>query len=245
MTGGGGTDYGARNYEAGYKAYQPGVPAPEDTGHPEWEYLRAGWDAAGKEYEQRQMLQNFLRPHSTPSPHSTPRPHSTPAGPTYEEQMADAARIEGENKRDAGYSSYMDAAATATEYINQQIASEQSRANLLGVTYKMDDAMKQTRIQDYFNTIWGTSDQGELEALMKEWGDPAGFEGWLFGSDEQEAEGAEKGSAKKGSTLTAGAGAGGGTLVDQQGLYSTRPARPRGLTENVSVLGGQQTLLGG
>jgi hypothetical protein len=112
------------------------------------------------------------------------------------QQEEERRRIEGQNRRDALYSDYLDAAGSATDYINSQISSELANAQLLGIDYAIDDEQKQTRINDYFGSIWGEGQQGELEALMKEWGNPAGFSGFTVvrGSGEtlQSAEGGEE-----------------------------------------------------
>lgn len=103
----------------------------------------------------------------------------------YQQQQADLAqaeaerrRIEGENRRDSLYSNYLDAAGTATDYINQQVTQELSNARLLGIDYDITDEQKGARISDYFASIWGEGQQSQLEALMGEWGNPEGFTEW-------------------------------------------------------------------
>lgn len=112
------------------------------------------------------------------------------------QQEEERRRIEGENRRDALYSNYLDAAGSATDYINSQINQELANAQLLGIDYGITDEQKSARINDYFGSIWGEGQQGELEALMNEWGNPAGFSGFTIvrGSGEtlQDAEGGEE-----------------------------------------------------
>jgi len=109
----------------------------------------------------------------------------------YAQQLADAerrqkeaeeraARVAGENERDQLYSSYMDAAGTATDFVNSEIKKEMSNARLLGIDYSVEDEQKQTRISDYFSTVWGEGDQSRLEALMDKWGKPKGFSDWIL-----------------------------------------------------------------
>ncbi len=94
--------------------------------------------------------------------------------------MADRQRQQDEANRDRLYADYMDAASTATDYINSQIAQERANAALLGVDYQIDDAQKQKRISDYFSTLWGEGQQSQLESLMDKVGAPQGFEGFLI-----------------------------------------------------------------
>ena len=119
---------------------------------------------------------------------------SVPSGPSAESIQADAdARAEedrvtkGLNDRDALYSEYLDAGGAATDYINNQINSERSNANLLGIEYNIDDATKQGRIDNYFASIWGEGAQGDLENLFTEFGNPEGFEAFQFNRGDSSA----------------------------------------------------------
>ena len=144
------------------------------------------------------------------------------------QQEAERQRIEGENSRDALYGQYMDAAGSATDYINQQIANEQANARLLGIDYQIDDEMKGTRISDYFASIWGEGQQQQLEALMGEWGKPAGFGGFTITRGDA---GNIKG--EPGGEESVGAGQG------------QRPTIVDPAAEEEDVLGGAATVLGG
>lgn len=92
-----------------------------------------------------------------------------------EAAMAAAEEAAGVAERDSMFGSYMDAAGSATDYVNSEISSERSNARLLGIDYEMNDDMKNQRISDYFSTVWGEGEQARLEALMGEWGNPEGF----------------------------------------------------------------------
>lgn len=158
--------------------------------------------------------------------------------PSYEQQMADQQarleaqeaerrRIEGENQRDALYANYLDAAGTATDYINKEIADEVANAQLLGIDYSITDEQKSTRISDYFATVWGEGQQQQLEALMGEWGNPKGFTDWTVTRGDASVYGEEQGAEE-----TVGAG---------------RGQKPRGVLEEdeEALLGGATAILGG
>lgn len=94
----------------------------------------------------------------------------------YEQQMTEQARRQGESQRDQLYGNYMDAANTATDYINNEVTQARANAALLGIDYQdMTDEQKSAQINDYFATLWSDSNQAQLEGLMKEWGNPTGF----------------------------------------------------------------------
>ena len=107
----------------------------------------------------------------------------------------DARRAAGLAERDQMFGSYMDAASSATDFIGSEIDREKSNARLLGIDYTMTDEIKSTRINDYFASIWGEGEQGRLDALMGEWGNPQGFKGYAVtrgdGSKYAGAEGEE------------------------------------------------------
>jgi len=116
---------------------------------------------------------------------------SAPTGPSADEINADAeARTEenrvtqGLNDRDSLYSEYLDAGGAATDYINNLINDERSNANLLGIEYAVDDVSKQSRIDNYFASIWGEGSQTNLQNMFDEFGDPEGFEGFQFNRGE-------------------------------------------------------------
>ena len=124
----------------------------------------------------------------------------------YAQQQQDAIaqqrQAAGVGERDQLYSSYMNAASSATDYINSAVNKERSNAQLMGVDYSITDEQKQGRINDYFATVWGEGDQQRLEGLMSEWGNPTGFEEFAVvrgeGGNAPAAEGGEttKGTSK-------------------------------------------------
>lgn len=81
-------------------------------------------------------------------------------------------------ERDELYSEYLDAASTATDFINNQIKSEAANAALLGVEFGLTDEQRTQRIQDYFASVWGEGAQTRLETLFDQVGAVEGFEGF-------------------------------------------------------------------
>ena len=114
-----------------------------------------------------------------------------------QKQQEALLRERGESDRDQLYSGYMDAANSATDNVNSEIADESSNARLLGVEYDITDDQKQQRIGDYFATLWGEGQQSQLEGLMDKWGKPKGFEGFSVArGDGSKYEGKKKGEKK-------------------------------------------------
>jgi len=114
-----------------------------------------------------------------------------------QEQQEALLRERGESDRDQLYSGYMDAANSATDNVNSEIADESSNARLLGVEYDITDDQKQQRIGDHFATLWGEGQQSQLEGLMDKWGEPEGFEGFSVArGDGSKYEGKKKGEKK-------------------------------------------------
>lgn len=136
-------------------------------------------------------------------------------------------RIEGENRRDSLYSNYLDAAGSATDYVNTEISRELANAQLLGIDYDITDEAKSTRINDYFATIWGEGQQSQLEALMGEWGNPKGFEGFTIVRGDESTYAPVEGEEKK--------------VGESKGMKG-RPGSV--LDEEEQVLGGQSAILG-
>lgn len=145
------------------------------------------------------------------------------------QQEAERRRIEGENRRDALYSSYLDAGGSASDYINAQINQELANARLLGIDFNISDEAKQTRINDYFGSIWGEGQQQELEALMGEWGSPKGFNEWIYTRGTGETLEAIEGEEE--------------TVGASKGMRPLDPATI--LTEEEDVLGAGGAVLGG
>jgi len=114
-----------------------------------------------------------------------------------QKQQEALLRERGESDRDQLYSGYMDAANSATDNVNSEIADESSNARLLGVEYDITDDQKQQRIGDHFATLWGEGQQSQLEGLMDKWGKPKGFEGFSVArGDGSKYEGKKKGEKK-------------------------------------------------
>ena len=148
-------------------------------------------------------------------------------------QQEEAARIaeenriaEGRRQRDTLYQQRMDAASSATDFINTQIKQEGDRARLLGLDYNISDEDRSTRINDYFATVWGAGSESKLGDLMREFGTPQGFEGF---------------------TVTRGTGGNtGGAIGGEDVVGTTGGMRPQqtALTDEDDILGGTATALG-
>ena len=106
-------------------------------------------------------------------------PEPQPQGPSFEEQQAALELQQKTSRRDSLFADRMDAAGTATDYITQLVAQEQSNAALMGLDYEITDEQKTNRINNYFASIWGEGSESELTALMSEVGNPDGFEEFL------------------------------------------------------------------
>lgn len=169
-----------------------------------------------------------------PDPFAFHFPEAPDYGALYAQQAADAAaaqqaalRKAGEQERDQLYADYLNAAGTATDFINTEIGREQANANLLGIDYGVTDDQKLTRISNYFASIWGEGDQSRLEGLFGQWGKPKGFDGF---------------------TLTRGnadAAEGGSELPGDQGVATTQGTRPKkALTSTDEETLGNATVLG-
>ena len=162
---------------------------------------------------------------------------SSVGGPSYEEQLEkqrkeqerlaeEQRQAEGRRQRDTLYQQRMDAAGSATDFINTQIKQESDRARLLGLDYSISDEDRATRINDYFATVWGAGSESKLGDLMKEFGTPQGFKGF---------------------TVTRGTGGDTGGALGQEEVVGTtggvRP-QPTALTDEEDILGGVATALG-
>lgn len=192
-----------------------------DIGSPWAPYWEQGFGAGQQQWQQQQWMSQFGEMMGGFEG------GFEPSGPSYEEQM-EMARIErGKAKRDAGYTAYMDASSAATDYVNSEINKEISNANLLGIHYDITDEMKQARIENYFASIWGEGEDAEVRALVEEFGEPTGFEGWFLNrGDASLAEGGET--------------EGDETVVSRTGI----PARPPTAGQNEEDLLGTAGILG-
>lgn len=98
--------------------------------------------------------------------------------PTYEESIAEQEKAQGLSSRDELYAQYLNYADTALEYVNTLISQEAANAAVLGIDYNVTQAEKDTRVSNYFASIWGAGDQSRLEGLITDWGAPEGFTGF-------------------------------------------------------------------
>lgn len=147
-------------------------------------------------------------------------------GPSYEDQLAEQQRQQQIGRRDDLFSNRMDAAGSATDYISQLIATEQSNAALMGVDYETNDEIKTGRINNYFASIWGEGSENELTALMGDVGNPKGFTEFLV--------------TRGDSTLADGGGSEGGR--ESVSSSRTRPIVPEEDEDTFGLVG---TALGG
>ena len=139
-------------------------------------YAQAGWNAAMQQRRMQEMMSGFQERMGEMF-----APPEMPAGPTPEEleqQRLEKEREEGIANRDTLYGEYLDAANTATDYIDRLIEKERSNAQLLGIDYNLTPEQRSQRINDYFANIWDESKQTELETLFEKWGNPEGFTDW-------------------------------------------------------------------
>lgn len=180
---GGGQQWQQAAYENAYNAASSGQDwgtIASNTDQNYVDYARAGYDAAGG--GSRGGGGGFSMP-------EIPQPQQ----PDYAAQQADyaaqqaaeqrrqaeeLARQQGVAERDNLYSTYMDSAGQAADFINQRIAEERSNAKLSGVDYVVTDEEKSARVSDYFASVWGAGQQSRLENLMSQWGNPKGFSGF-------------------------------------------------------------------
>ena len=96
-----------------------------------------------------------------------------------EDKRVEEARIkQGGIDRDAAFSAYTDAAATAASSVDISIRAEQAQAALSGTEYLMTDDLRQTRVNDYFANIYSEQDYQGLVDLYDEFGKPEGESGY-------------------------------------------------------------------
>ena len=165
-----------RNYDAGYTAAQQGLPPQTNTDHPEYQYWIAGYN----DYNKAQKTTNSVTElFSGMSEMFAPMEITFPEydGPSAEEISKENKKNSDISRRNTLFSGYMTAAESAVDYINNQINEERANAALLGVDYQLTDELKQQRINKYFDTLWGAGDELELDNLIKEYGNPTGFDG--------------------------------------------------------------------
>lgn len=169
-------NYAQRNYDAGYTAAQSGQPALTNTSHPEYQYWIAGYNDYNKKQNTSSSVTELF---SGMSEMFAPMEITFPEyeGPSAEEISAENKKNSDISRRNTLFSGYVTAADTAADYINNQINEERSNAALLGIDYQLTDELKQQRINKYFDSLWGAGDELELDNLIKEYGNPTGFDG--------------------------------------------------------------------
>ena len=167
-------NYAQNNYYAGQAAAQQGLPPQTNTNHPEYSYWIQGYNDYINSQNTRSSTEELMSGMSEMfAPMEFPEIPEVDYDKIIKEQQ-DTANI---SRRDTLFSGYMTAAESAVDYINQQIMEERSNAALLGIDYQLTDELKQQRINKYFDTLWGAGDELELDNLIKEYGNPTGFDG--------------------------------------------------------------------
>lgn len=210
---------------------EPGMPGGYAEGDPmtnaqRQQASRARYAQPQQQPEQAPQAPAFHMPSFHMPSFHMPHTPQAPEGPSYEEQLAEQQRMQGIQERDSLYSEYMNAATTATDYVNSMIERERANAELLGIEYEMTDELKQERLSNKFADLWGAGSQSRLEALFDQYGRPQGFTDWI---------------------IQRGKGSGG---VDKQGDPVGTPSTgaPKTLLtdeETIPSLGAPATLLGG
>lgn len=182
-------NYAQNNYYAGQAAAQQGLPPQTNTNHPEYSYWIQGYN----DYINSQNTRSSTEELRSGMPEMF-APMEFPEIPEVDydaiiKKQQDTANI---SRRDTLFSGYMTAAESAVDYINQQIMEERSNAALLGIDYQLTDEMKQERINKYFDTLWGAGEELELDTLIKDYGNPTGFDGnWPIRRTKDEAADAD------------------------------------------------------
>jgi hypothetical protein len=184
------SDRQSQGYSTGYSQYQPGVNPVSIYGTQQSKLNMGaykGWEDAAADYEARQNQGNDMWGMFAEMMGGMHGPdYGSYAEQAAAQEAAYNAKVEeqriqaGRQKVSELYSGYMNAASTATDYINSQISNEMSNAALLGIDYKLDDTIKSERISNYFASIWGEGDQASLETGINEFGAPSGFEGFTI-----------------------------------------------------------------
>lgn len=218
-------DRQSQGYSIGYSKYQPGINPIDLFGETQSNLnigAYRGWADAAAAYEAQQassydmwgalegmmagMSENYAIMMASQQE-------------AYAKAQEEAARNQGLNDTQTAYSSYLDAASTATDYINSQIKSEQSNAALLGIDYNITDADKASRINNYFSTLWGEGDQQNLEQLVTKWGEPTGFAGYTVTRGDGGSTNTQTSSASGTVATTSGIKPGGGiskSIMDEE-----------------------------
>lgn len=169
-------NYAQNNYYAGQAAAQAGEPPLTNTNHPEYSYWIQGYNDYNKQQDTSSSVAEMF---SGMSEMFAPMEITFPEyeGPSAEEISAENKKNSDISRRNTLFSGYMTAAESAVDYINNQINEERSNAALLGIDYQLTDELKQQRVNKYFDSLWGAGDELELDNLIKDYGNPTGFDG--------------------------------------------------------------------
>ena len=182
-------NYAQNNYYAGQAAAQAGEAPITNTNHPEYSYWMQGYnnyiDSQNTQSSTEELISGMSEMFA---------PMEFPEIPEvdYDAIIKEQRDTANTSRRDTLFSGYMTAAESAVDYINQQINEERSNAALLGIDYQLTDEMKQQRINKYFDSLWGAGDELELDNLIKDYGNPTGFDGtWTIRRTTDEAADAD------------------------------------------------------
>jgi len=184
LTGGKGSDNQSQRlmdgYTRGYNSYQPGVdPWSLTGGHSNLAdaYVQ-GWNTAAAERAAQQSTAFGLESafSALAAQQEAFNQQQEDYADTLAEQQRQAKIDAAVLERDNLYSSRMDAADAAVDFVNAQISQEQSNAALFNIDYKMSDELTAARINNYFATLWGEGDETQLANLMAEYGAPEGHQ---------------------------------------------------------------------
>lgn len=175
-----------KGYSTGYTYFQPGVDPISVFGTTQSNLnigAYQGWMDAARDYEKRQSASNgfmemLMGMMGGGAPAVDYSSYYANQEAEYNRRMAEQARQAGISETQNAYANYLNAAGSATDYINAEIENERSNAALMGVDYAITDEQKQARIENYFATVWGEGDQVNLEGLIGQWGAPEGFSGY-------------------------------------------------------------------
>lgn len=90
-------------------------------------------------------------------------------------EQEEALRLQKVARRDVLLGQRLGYEESAVGYINNLIRGEKSNADLFGIEYDMSDDIKQSRINNYFSTLWTEDQETELANLFDAIGRPEGF----------------------------------------------------------------------
>lgn len=182
-------NYAQNNYYAGQAAAQAGEAPITNTNHPEYSYWIQGYNDYNKQQSTSGGITEMM---SGMSEMFAPMEFPEIPEVDYDKIIKEQRDTANTSRRDTLFSGYMTAAESAVDYINNQINEERSNAALLGIDYQLTDEMKQQRINKYFDSLWGAGDELELDNLIKDYGNPTGFDGtWTIRRTTDEAADAD------------------------------------------------------